>query len=135
MVTSTMLYPDQHHPTLYFEDGNVVLSAVDKQDIRWYFRVHRSILCRYSPVFQEMFMIPPLTEEGPEQKIIELYDGVLEVQMADSAEDVDSFLSVIYDSTCVWTSHKLLLQSDFSTQEEPHTNGSVQTLLSSSTGP
>lgn len=103
MVTSIMLYPDQHHTTLYFEDGNVVLSAVDKRDTRCYFRVHRSILCRYSPVFQEMFMLPPLTEEGPEKKIAELYDGVLEVQMADSAEDVDSFLSVLYDPTCVST--------------------------------
>ncbi|EKM61664.1 uncharacterized protein PHACADRAFT_248407 [Phanerochaete carnosa HHB-10118-sp] len=84
-----MVFPAQHHPTLYFEDGNVVLSAVAADGQRRYFRVHRSILCRYSPVLEEMFQIPPADDE--------CYDGVLHVEMPDSAEELGSLLGVLYD--------------------------------------
>lgn len=97
MVSATMSYPEQHHPTLYFEDGNVVLSGEGK-DGRCYFRVHQSVLCRHSPTFADMFAIPPLTEEGPDgSQIAETYSGVLHIQMPDSAEDLGSLLGVLYD--------------------------------------
>ncbi|KAI0074307.1 hypothetical protein K474DRAFT_73371 [Panus rudis PR-1116 ss-1] len=66
----TTLRPDQHHPTLYFDDGNVVLSAYPStlarpvtENDKVYFRVHTSILRTWSPVMDEMFAIPPLHEE------------------------------------------------------------------------
>lgn len=96
--TTTTVYPELHHPDLYFEDGNVVLSALNGSGDRSYFRVHKSILCKHSPVFEQMFMLPPLTEED---KVVETYDGVPAVDMPDSAEDVGSFLGVLYDPTYV----------------------------------
>lgn len=92
-----MRYPEQHHPTLYFDDGNVVLSALTKDSQCCYFRVHQSVLCRHSPVFEEMFQIPPLREDSPEHEIAELYDGVLHIQMPDSAEELGSLIGVLYD--------------------------------------
>ncbi|KAL6307685.1 hypothetical protein BKA93DRAFT_727017 [Sparassis latifolia] len=90
--------PEQHHPTLYFDDGNVVLSALSREDgSRQYFRVHQSILCRHSPVLADMFAIPPLKASYSEDIIAETYAGVVHVQMQDSAEDLASFLGVLYD--------------------------------------
>ncbi|CAL1694553.1 unnamed protein product [Somion occarium] len=87
----------QHHPSLYFEDGNIVFSALTKNDeVRHYFRVHKAILARYSPVFNDMFAIPPL-REGETDEAKESYDGVVHVQTPDTAEDVASFLGVLYD--------------------------------------
>ena len=92
----TQLFPDQHHPDLYFEDGNIVFSAFTERGQRQYYRVHRGYLARHSPVLADMFAIPPLKEiETDELK--ETYDGVVYVQSPDSAEDIASFLSVLYD--------------------------------------
>ncbi|KAF7791232.1 hypothetical protein EIP86_002246 [Pleurotus ostreatoroseus] len=88
---------EQRHPSLYFDDGNVVLSAVTKDDIRLHFRVHRSILCAHSPILANMFAIPPLHHEDPSKGIVEVYDGAVHIQMPETAEDLESFVSVLYD--------------------------------------
>lgn len=90
------LYPDQHHPDLYFEDGNIVFSALTKDGQRHYYRVHRGYLARHSPVFEDMFAIPPLMESDTEE-LKESYDGVVHVQSPDTAEDISSFFGVLYD--------------------------------------
>ncbi|KAI0785333.1 hypothetical protein BC629DRAFT_1516332 [Irpex lacteus] len=86
-----------HHPTLYFDDGNVVLSALDAKGRRVYFRVHRSVLVRHSPILSDLFEIPPLRNEGPPHDVKEVYDDALHISMPDSAEDIESFLKVLYD--------------------------------------
>jgi len=88
---------DHHHPTLYFEDGNIVLSALSQRNDRTYFRVHESILCRHSPILADMFALPPLKASGQDDILAETYEGVIHVQMPDSAEDLASFLGVLYD--------------------------------------
>lgn len=88
---------EQHHPTLYFEDGNVVLSALPQEGHRQFFRVHQSILCRQSPILADMFALPPLKASGSKDALAETYDGVIHVEMPDSAEDLASFLHVLYD--------------------------------------
>ncbi|KIP11099.1 hypothetical protein PHLGIDRAFT_83859 [Phlebiopsis gigantea 11061_1 CR5-6] len=97
MVSKPMCYPEQHHPTLYFDDGNVVLSALNKDRERCYFRVHQSVLCRHSSVFSDMFGMPPKREPTPEGELSESYDGVVHIQMPDSAEEVASLIDVLYD--------------------------------------
>ena len=87
----------ERHPALYYDDGTVVLSAVNQNGSRKYFRVHRSILCKHSPVISDMFAIPPLLAEGSSTRIAEEYDGVAHVQMPDNAEDLVSFLTMFYD--------------------------------------
>lgn len=91
-----MLFPKQHHPDLYFEDGNIVFSAPSKNGQQQYYRVHRGYLARHSPVFADMFAIPPLKERDTDE-LKETYDGVVHVESPDSAEDVASFLGVLYD--------------------------------------
>lgn len=82
-------FPDQHHPSLYYSDGNVALSARGQDGSVQYFRVHHSVLSRHSPVLADMFAMPPMQDET--------YDGALHVRMPDNAEDLASFLGVLYD--------------------------------------
>ena len=100
IISSRALEPERHHPTLYYDDGNVVLSAYTKNLTSQYFRVHRSILCMHSPVLADMFAIPPLRDDGPTSELTECYDGALHIQMPDTAEDTESFLNVLYDPLC-----------------------------------
>ncbi|KAI0695654.1 hypothetical protein BC835DRAFT_1273080 [Cytidiella melzeri] len=87
-----------HHPTLYFEDGNVVLSgSCQATGGRQYFRVHQSVLCRHSSILADLFGIPPLMDEGPPHAMKEVYEGALHISMPDSAEDLESLLNVLYD--------------------------------------
>lgn len=79
---------------LYLDDGNIVLSALDTDDGVVYFRVHRSVLSRQSPVFKDMFNIP--TGDS-----VEKYDGVPLVRLHDGADDVKDFLRALYDPECV----------------------------------
>ncbi|KAI0778722.1 hypothetical protein BD413DRAFT_464683 [Trametes elegans] len=87
----------ERHPSLYYDDGTVVLSALAHDGERQHFRVHRSVLCRHSPVIADMFAIPPLLAEGSHTCIAEMYDGVVHVQMPDTAEELTSFLTMFYD--------------------------------------
>ncbi|KAI5119034.1 hypothetical protein M0805_001857 [Coniferiporia weirii] len=98
------------HPTLYFDDGNIVLSAVsnthnellrainntpDGSDTSapqtLLFRVHRSILMENSDIFRDMLELP----ESP-SGVNEKYDGVPVVQMPDSAKEIEDILKVFY---------------------------------------
>ena len=91
---SPVLPYSERHPTLYYDDGNVVLSGRTQQGHRQYFRVHKSIIARHSPVLADLFAIPPLLAQGT---FAEAYEGVVHVQMPDSAEELTSFLNMFYD--------------------------------------
>ena len=85
---------EERHPTLWLEDGNVVLSAqstIDKTRTLL-FRVHRSVLARQSQVFSYMFDLPA---SGSQR----LYDGlgVPRIDLHDSAEDLEETLKVLYN--------------------------------------
>ncbi|KAH9481041.1 hypothetical protein JR316_0005560 [Psilocybe cubensis] len=70
--------------SLWFEDGSVILEAQKTQ-----FRVHRSILCNYSKVFQDMFTVPQ-----PESSA--MVDGVPLIHVIDDAVDWENVLGIIY---------------------------------------
>ncbi|KAF7376408.1 hypothetical protein MSAN_00056300 [Mycena sanguinolenta] len=91
-------------PHLYFEDGNIVLSARNSENCTQYFRVHRSVLAKHSPVFADMFTVPlPST--------VDEYDGVPVVSMAgDDADDLEAFLSLLYNPEDI---SQILEQWDF----------------------
>ena len=81
-----------HSATLYFEDGDVVLSAKDKAGAATLFRVDQRFLTRHSPIFADMFALPSGTEKREE------YAGVPIVHLPqDDAEDVTSMLQAIYN--------------------------------------
>lgn len=75
-----------NHPSLYFEDGNVVLKC------GWtLFCVHRTLLSKHSEVFRRMFT--PVAEAKPQ----EFFRGCLLVALDDSADDMQNLLDIIYD--------------------------------------
>ncbi|KAF8209431.1 hypothetical protein K438DRAFT_1666173 [Mycena galopus ATCC 62051] len=68
---------------LWFEDGNLIIQAGNTQ-----YRVYRGVLAMHSPVFHDMFALP----QPPDS---ELVNGCALVRLADSEEEVTSFLKAI----------------------------------------
>ena len=73
-----------HHPTLWLNDGNIVLVA-DKIA----FRVHSSILAMNSTVFKDMFAIP-LADDSPR------FEGHPVVLLDDQPSQLADFLHYMY---------------------------------------
>ncbi|KAI5119035.1 hypothetical protein M0805_001858 [Coniferiporia weirii] len=104
------------HPTLYFADGNIVLSALSAPHSKLscavniipeasnlstpntlLFRVHKSLLQENSVVFRDMLELGEASSELDEK-----YDGVPMVQMPDTAEEVEDILKVFYRPWDIW---------------------------------
>lgn len=81
-------------PRLYSEDGNIVLSAKDARDRTVYFRLHKSILAKHSPIFADMFALPPVSTS-------DVYEGVPLVEMPDDADTLRRLIALLYDPQCV----------------------------------
>jgi BTB/POZ domain len=80
------------HESLYFVDGNIILFAQQTHGTHVVFRVHQSMLSKFSPVFATMFTLPA-GHTG------ETYDGVPMVYMPDAAEELESLLRLLYHET------------------------------------
>ncbi|KAJ7141502.1 hypothetical protein C8R44DRAFT_604575 [Mycena epipterygia] len=83
-----------HDPDFYIEDGNIVLSAKDSENYTTYFRLHRSILMKHSPVFADMFNMPP-------PSTTDQYDGVPLAEMSDDADVLRDFIALLYEPQCI----------------------------------
>lgn len=73
--------PFVNHPTLYFDDGNVILTTG-----RTLFCVHRSLLSKHSAVFRELF-----------EQEHDRFRGLIQIPMEETPEDLEALLGVIYD--------------------------------------
>ncbi|KAI0372570.1 hypothetical protein BV20DRAFT_903506, partial [Pilatotrama ljubarskyi] len=73
--------PFVNHPTLYFDDGNVILGAG-----RTLFCVHRSLLSKHSIVFLDLFA-----------QQHERFRGLPHINMEETPEEVEALLNVVYD--------------------------------------
>ena len=87
----------KQHPSRWVSDGNIILSALstpggDEERFVQLFRIHKSVLAKHSPVFEDMLSLA--TVEGAEQI---LCDGIEKVDMPDEAEDVECLLSILYE--------------------------------------
>ena len=93
---------EKRHESLWFSDGNVVLSAVeDSTGDTVVFRIHKSSLARRSKVFESMFKLPQ--GENTVGGAVEAH-GILKlplVRVPDAAEDVEALLEALYDPLCV----------------------------------
>ena len=81
--------------TLYFDDGDVVLSAKQtyarNPDLdREVFRVDKLVLSRHSPVFAGMFKFPAVPGVNEE------YDGVPMVQLDEDSNSLRELLTFMY---------------------------------------
>ncbi|GJE95289.1 BTB domain-containing protein [Phanerochaete sordida] len=91
-LSITRLRDTLRHPTLYFANGDLVVSAESSDGSGMQlFRVHTVILAQHSPVFGDMLAIPA----GPDGR--ETYDGAHVVRFPDTAEDVEKLFSVFYN--------------------------------------
>lgn len=98
---STRPMSTSHH-NFYFPDGNIILSAIHRPIFKskkappeaecLLFRVHKSILAKYSEFFSTLFDLPNSPENSPDP----LYDGVPVIVMLDSAAEIESLLSYFY---------------------------------------
>ncbi|KAJ6509171.1 hypothetical protein C8R47DRAFT_1208369 [Mycena vitilis] len=79
-------YVPQRSPELWFDDGNLIVQAEDRQ-----FRVYRGVLAARSPIFQDMLSFPQPSDS-------ELVEGCPLVRLPDSALEVTAFLRAIFDS-------------------------------------
>ncbi|KAM5546010.1 hypothetical protein V8D89_000136 [Ganoderma adspersum] len=73
--------PFVNHPTLYFDDWNVILTTG-----RTVFCVHRSLLSKHSPVFGELF-----------EREHDTFRDLMKISMKETPEDLEALLGVIYD--------------------------------------
>ena len=103
--------PIEQHPQLYFDDGDIILSAqtaipvsglcyIEAPDAPpkvFLFRVHKVILSHHSPAFKNMFVVAT-TSAG------DTYDGVPPM-IGDRAEDLVQLLTYLYNPRCVLLSH------------------------------
>ncbi|KDR69922.1 hypothetical protein GALMADRAFT_897068 [Galerina marginata CBS 339.88] len=93
MANSTETKELKRVSELWFEDADVIFQAGRKL-----FRVHRSILSARSPVFRDMFSVPPpIHEAGTSTE--ETLDGCTLIQLPDSEDDVLPFFLAIFDSS------------------------------------
>lgn len=76
--------PELRSPDVWFDDGNIVLSAQNTL-----FRVFKGILCTNCEIFRDMFAFP----QPPDA---DTYDGVPLVHLSDTAFDMTHFLRELY---------------------------------------
>lgn len=78
----------------WFEDGNIVLIARDIE-----FRVYKGILAKHSPVFQDMFSLPPPPAPETSRDTAEPIETCPVVHLSDSPEDFRHVLRVCMAET------------------------------------
>lgn len=76
------------HPSLYFDDGDIELSAKASDGSVQLFKLHRIYLSRSSEVFRDMFAVGGNTKE--------------EVEMPDNAADISALFEAICSATYVF---------------------------------
>lgn len=92
----------ERHKMLWFESGNVVIATS-----KMLFKVYDGILAMHSGVFKDMFSLPQTPKSGQQAKMtmeqdgeaecVEELDGVPVVHIHDNPEEMEHFLSAIYD--------------------------------------
>ncbi|KLO13570.1 hypothetical protein SCHPADRAFT_827811, partial [Schizopora paradoxa] len=89
---------DKQSATLWFGDGNIVLSAPSDlaANTTINFCVHSGVLRSRCQVFADMLAMPSGSQTA-EMNSEEVYNGKPRVRMQDSAEDLEAFLKVLYD--------------------------------------
>ncbi|KII94921.1 hypothetical protein PLICRDRAFT_67581, partial [Plicaturopsis crispa FD-325 SS-3] len=81
------------HPSLYHEDGNIIISAFALDGTLCLFRIHKSMLEYQSETFAAMLSLPMASQE--------FYDGAPFVHLPDNAEDLVSLLQIFYHQTAL----------------------------------
>lgn len=91
---------ERRHPSLYFADGDIVVSATSKErTYTEFYRVDKVFLARHSVIFKDMLSIGSAegrsVDSTSEQQF---YDGMPKVHLYDDAEDVAGFIGALYNT-------------------------------------
>ena len=78
-----------HHPSLYFPDGDIILSVLNKGQPTL-LRLHRVMLSHFSVTFKDILAIPS------DPQVNEMYEGVPVIVMHDPYEDFTRMINVLY---------------------------------------
>ena len=76
------------HPSLWFEDGNIIIQAE-----RTLFKVFKSVLSRESHFFKDMFSLPQPTT------LSDIYESCPLLRVHESADDFSVLLRAVFDYT------------------------------------
>ena len=80
-----------HHPSLYFPDGDIILSVLgEERPTRTLLRLHRVMLSHFSTTFRDILSIPADPQAN------EMHDGVPVIAMPDPYEDFVGLISALY---------------------------------------
>lgn len=83
------------YPGLYFEDGDITLSAYTAHGELRVFLVHKRMLSDHSPVFSDIFNRPAAVHQDDIDGI-QAVDDVQSLQVTDSVEDLAAMLRCLY---------------------------------------
>ena len=102
----------EKHPTLWFEDGSIIIAANSKKHtlftVTVLFKVHKSILAKHSQIFCDMFKISDDSENQlastnkesttkvPDASIQQMFEGLPVVEVHDAAEEWCDVIRAIY---------------------------------------
>lgn len=94
---------ERRHPSLYFADGDIVISATSKEKTyAEFYRVDKVFLARHSAIFKDMFSIGSAegssVDSNSNSEVQRYYDGVPRVHLYDDAEDVAGFIGALYNT-------------------------------------
>ncbi|KAH8826498.1 hypothetical protein DL96DRAFT_1608158 [Flagelloscypha sp. PMI_526] len=85
MSTEPQVSSQERSSDLWFEDGNLIVRAGGRL-----FKVYRGILAAQSPVFSDMFSLPPTHDQ-------EILDGCPLVELLDDPDSVEFFLRAVLE--------------------------------------
>ncbi|KAL4262231.1 BTB domain-containing protein [Pleurotus pulmonarius] len=94
--------PYTNHPTLYMDDGNIIMKCTSSTTL---FRVHRSILSKHSTVLDALFKTA--ASQQPPRKLREC----LFVEVGDDKDDLAGLLVAIYDGFHVTVPEELTVET------------------------
>ena len=77
------------HTELWFEDGTIVIQAQHTL-----YKVHKSLLCRESLLFEDMLSLPQSSEQTAE----DTYDGSPLLKLQEPAADITLLLWSLFDA-------------------------------------
>lgn len=89
-MESSAVQERAQHPTLWFEDGSIILVTT-----KTLFRVHKGVLSLNSAVFQSMFSVPQPVSPADGETL----DGVPVVHLLDDEADLTHLLKALYYKT------------------------------------
>ncbi|KAI5117804.1 hypothetical protein M0805_004564 [Coniferiporia weirii] len=90
----------KHHAELYFNDGDIILSATSMQAdastsgprTEVLFKIHKFQLAKNSDIFQSMLELPT-----PPDGVNEIYNGAPVVILVDTAKEIEDLLKMLYE--------------------------------------